>query len=64
LLKVVEVGSHPDWLAMTPDGKQLYVALAGEDVTAVIDTETMAVVDRIAVGAVPKRVVAGVLATR
>jgi YVTN family beta-propeller protein len=64
LLKVVDVGSHPDWLAMTPDGKQLYVALAGDDETAVIDTETMTVVDRIAVGAVPKRVVAGVLATR
>jgi YVTN family beta-propeller protein len=64
LLKVVDVGSHPDWLAMTPDGKKLYVALAGDDETAVIDTETMAVVERIAVGNVPKRVVAGVLATR
>jgi YVTN family beta-propeller protein len=63
-LKVVDVGSHPDWLAMTPDGKSLYVALAGEDVTAVVDTETMTVVDRIAVGSVPKRVVAGVLATK
>jgi YVTN family beta-propeller protein len=64
LLKIVDVGSHPDWLAMTPDGKSLYVALAGDDVTAVIDTETMTVVDKIAVGSVPKRVVAGVLATR
>lgn len=64
LLKIVDVGSHPDWLAMTPDGKRLYVALAGDDETAVIDTETMTVVDRIAVGNVPKRVVAGVLATR
>jgi YVTN family beta-propeller protein len=64
MLKIVDVGSHPDWLAMTPDGKSLYVALAGDDVTAVIDTETMTVVDKIAVGSVPKRVVAGVLATR
>jgi YVTN family beta-propeller protein len=64
MLKIVDVGSHPDWLAMTPDGKSLYVALAGDDLTAVIDTETMTVVDKIAVGSVPKRVVAGVLATR
>ena len=64
LLKIVDVGSHPDWLAMMPDGKTLYVALAGDDETAVIDTETMTVVDRIAVGSVPKRVVAGVLSTR
>jgi YVTN family beta-propeller protein len=63
-LKVVDVGLHPDWLALTPDGKSLYVALAGEDVTAVIDTESMTVTDRIPVGNVPKRNIAGVLATR
>ena len=51
----------PDWLAMTPDGKSLYVALAGDDETAAIDTETMTVVTRIAVGAVPKRNIVGVL---
>ncbi len=64
LLKIIEVGAHPDWLAMTPDGKSLYVALAGDDETAVVDTETMTVVDRIAVGNVPKRNVAGVLSTQ
>ena len=64
LLKIVDVGLHPDWLALTPDGKSLYVALAGEDVTAVVDTETMTVVERIPVGNVPKRNIAGVLATR
>lgn len=64
LLKIVDVGLHPDWLALTPDGKSLYVALAGEDVTAVVDTETMTVIDRIPVGNVPKRNIAGVLATR
>ena len=63
-LGMIEVGRHPDWLAMTADGKQLYVALAGDDETAVVDTESMKVVDRIPVGNVPKRVVAGVLATR
>jgi len=64
MLAVVEVGAHPDWLAITEDGKRLYVALAGDDETAVIDTESMKVIDRIPVGNVPKRVVAGVLATR
>ena len=61
LLKVVEVGQHPDWLAITPDGKSLYVAVAGEDVTVVVDNKTMTVVDRIPVGAVPKRNIAGML---
>lgn len=61
---IVEVGRHPDWLAMTADGKRLYAALAGQDETAVVDTESMKVVDRIPVGNVPKRNVAGVLATR
>ena len=56
---MVEVGQHPDWLAITPDGKSLYVAVAGEDVTVVVDNKTMTVVDRIPVGAVPKRNVAG-----
>ena len=61
LLKVVEVGQHPDWLAITPDGKSLYVAAAGDDLTVVVDNKTMAVVAKIPVGAVPKRNVAGAL---
>jgi YVTN family beta-propeller protein len=64
LLKIVDVGSHPEWLTLTPDGKSLYVALAGEDATAVVDTETMTVVDKIPVGNVPKRNIAGVISTR
>ncbi len=61
LLGVVEVGEHPDWIAITPDGKSVYVAAAGEDETVVIDNDTRKVVDRIPVGAVPKRVAVGVL---
>jgi YVTN family beta-propeller protein len=64
MLKMIEVGGHPDWLALTPDGKKLYVALAGDDATAVVDTETMTVVERIPVGNVPKRNVAAVLTAR
>jgi YVTN family beta-propeller protein len=61
LLKIVKVGSHPDWLAITPDGKSLYVAVAGDDKTVVVDNRTLAVIKTIPVGAVPKRVVSGVL---
>ncbi len=64
LLKIIPVGSHPDWLSITPDGKSLYVALAGADEMAVVDTEKMEVVDRISVGNVPKRNTAGTLVTR
>jgi YVTN family beta-propeller protein len=62
LLRVVEVGSHPDWLTIPPDGKNLYVALAGQDETVVVDNKTMKVVKRIPVGAVPKRNTSGMLA--
>ena len=61
MLKVVDVGTHPDWLTITPDGKSLYVAVAGEDVTVVVDNKTMTVVEKIPVGYVPKRNIAGML---
>ncbi|MBI1355945.1 MAG: hypothetical protein GC160_16515 [Acidobacteria bacterium] len=64
MIKLVDVGSHPDWLSLTPDGKSLYVALAGDNETAVVDTESMEVAARIPVGNVPKRNVAGVLSAR
>jgi YVTN family beta-propeller protein len=63
LLKVVPVGSHPDWLTIPPDGKSLYVACAGDDSTVVVDNKTMRVVARIEVGAVPKRNTSGMLHT-
>lgn len=63
LVTIIDVGSHPDWLGLTPDGKRLYVALAGQDETAVIDTEKMEVVARIDVGNVPKRVAVGQIQT-
>lgn len=63
LIKVVPVGSHPEWLTIPPDGKNLYVAAAGDDVTVVVDLKTMAVVKKIPVGAVPKRNASGMLKT-
>jgi YVTN family beta-propeller protein len=63
LIKVVPVGSHPEWLTIPPGGKSLYVAAAGDDVTVVVDLKTMAVVKKIPVGAVPKRNASGMLKT-
>ena len=63
LLKVVQVGSHPEWLTIPPDGKNLYVAIAGHDAVAVVDNKTMKLVKTIPVGAVPKRNASGVLRT-
>ncbi|MCI0435157.1 MAG: hypothetical protein L0271_16185 [Gemmatimonadetes bacterium] len=51
----VAVGSHPDWLTMTPDGRYLYSANAGSNDVSVIDTKLMREVVRIPVGQVPKR---------
>ena len=63
LLKIVPVGSHPEWIAIPQDGKSVYVACAGSDATVVVDSQTMKVVTKIEVGAVPKRNASGMLNT-
>ena len=63
LLKVVNVGLHPEWLTIPPGGKSLYVAVAGKDATVVVDNRTMTVVKTIPVGSVPKRNTSGMLRT-
>lgn len=63
LIKVVPVGMIPEWLTIPPDGKDLYVAVAGRDTTVVIDNRTMQVVAEIPVGYVPKRNASGFLQT-
>ena len=55
LLKTVPVESHPEWLTIPLDGKTLYVAVAGDDSVTVVDNQTLQIVKRIAVDAVPKR---------
>ncbi len=50
----VDVGLGPEWLNFTPDGRWLYVSLAGLDQVAVVDVQQMKVADRIPVGYVPK----------
>lgn len=61
LLKVVPVGLIPEWLTIPPDGRNLYVAVAGRDKTVVIDNKTLRVTAEIPVGYVPKRNTSGLL---
>lgn len=61
LIKIVPVGSHPEWLTVPPDGKNIYVGCAGTDTTDVIDLKTLKVVARIPVGYVPKRNTSGMV---
>jgi YVTN family beta-propeller protein len=56
LLNTVVLGSHPEWIALTPDGAKAYVGVAGEDQTVGVDLKTMKVIAKVAVGQVPKRV--------
>ena len=51
----VKVGTVPDWLTFTPDGKYLYCANAHDNYVSVIDVENMREVKKIPVGQVPKR---------
>jgi len=55
LLGTVVVGSHPEWLTLTPDGRTAYVAAAGDDQTVAVDIKSMKVTAKIPVGYVPKR---------
>jgi YVTN family beta-propeller protein len=63
LMKIIPVGSHPEWLTIPPDGKNIYVAVAGDDATVVVDIKTQKVVGKIPVGFVPKRNTSGMLQT-
>jgi YVTN family beta-propeller protein len=64
LIKIVPVGSHPEWLTVPPGSKAIYVGCAGSDSTDVIDGVTMKVITRIPVGAVPKRNTSGMVETK
>lgn len=43
----IDVGLHPSGMALSPDGKRLYVACANSDTVAVIDTAQDTVVEQI-----------------
>ena len=52
----ITVGNGPVGPAVTPDGKHVYVANAGDNTVSVIDTATGTVSDTIPVGRTPVRV--------
>ncbi|MDR1990469.1 MAG: hypothetical protein LBQ09_09605 [Acidobacteriaceae bacterium] len=64
LIGHVQVGSHPEWVTLTPDGGRAYVGAAGEDQTVAVDLKTLKVIARIPVGFVPKRIGTLVMAAR
>ena len=64
LMGHVQVGSHPEWVTLTPDGARAYVGVAGEDQTVAVDLKALKVVARIPVGNVPKRIGTLVMAAR
>jgi YVTN family beta-propeller protein len=49
-------GSNPNSLALSPDGKTLYVTLGGENAVAVVDAQTGSVLGRIPTGWQPNSV--------
>ena len=61
LMGEVKVGSHPEWLTATPDGKFIYAADAGSNAVSVVDVAARKEVTRITVGYVPKRNITAVL---
>jgi YVTN family beta-propeller protein len=56
VVKNIAVGKHPCDLALSPDGKKLYVAVCDNDAVAVIDTRTNTRIANIPVGMKTARV--------
>lgn len=56
LIGHVVLGSHPEWVTLTPDGRTAYIGVAGEDETVAVDLKSLTVTARIKVGSVPKRI--------
>ena len=59
----VRVGTVPDWLTFTPDGRFLYVANAHSNTVSVIDVAAREELTQIKVGQVPKRNITAMLPT-
>jgi len=55
LIGSVDVGTSPDWVTLTPDGRTAYVANAGSNDVSVVDIAALKEITRIPVGQVPKR---------
>jgi YVTN family beta-propeller protein len=58
LAGTVPVGTDPNWVTMSPDGKRFYVSNRGSDDVSVIDIVTKREIARIKVGKYPQRMTA------
>jgi YVTN family beta-propeller protein len=56
-IATVPIGSRIYWLTFTPNGKICYVSARGSNAVSVVNTETKKVVNRLAVGKEPKRLI-------
>jgi YVTN family beta-propeller protein len=61
LIGSVDVGTSPDWVTLTPDGRTAYVANAGSNDVSVVDIRALREITRIPVGQVPKRNITAML---
>jgi YVTN family beta-propeller protein len=57
-ITTIPVGKGPDWMTFTPDGTRVYVSNAGSDSVSVLDAASKKELTKIAVGKVPKRIIA------
>lgn len=57
-LAKIDVGKYPNWISISPDGKQVWVSNLLDDTVSVIDTRTKKVLATIPVGHEPKRLLA------
>lgn len=56
-LAELPIGDQPEGVALSPDGKRVYVALEGENKLAVTDGDATTVLERIPVGGRPRSIV-------
>ena len=54
LVKAIEIGGRPRGIGFSPDRTHVYVALGDDNAIAVIDTATLAVVEKIPAGSDPE----------
>jgi len=53
----VKTGAGTEGIAITPDGKEIYVSARGDNVVTILNSDTMAIIDSIEVGRFPLRVI-------
>ncbi|RKT51809.1 YncE family protein [Saccharothrix australiensis] len=56
MVATVEVGSQPQGIAVTPDGRELYVANTQDGTVSVVDTKSATAITTIRVGGLPQQV--------